>query len=85
MTSQYNVWKVDRDWNILINYNPGTSAFRVISNNPSNVFINVVVFFFYEIQFRILVLEILFEYTFFLFFLNLFKLRCLRHKHIHKV
>ena len=43
MTGWRNVWKVDKDLNILINYNPGGYPYqRVISYNPSNGFIYVV-------------------------------------------
>ena len=44
MTSTYNVWKVDQDLNILIDYNPSgnTSWYRGISYNPSNGLIYVV-------------------------------------------
>ena len=43
MTGWYNVWKVDQDLNILINYNPGGGpAYPGISYNPSNGLIYVV-------------------------------------------
>ena len=43
MTGQYNVWKVDKDSNILINNNQagGIPEYRVISFNPSNNLIYV--------------------------------------------
>ena len=42
MTGNYNVWKLDQDLNILINYNPGGDpTYRGISYNPSNGFIYV--------------------------------------------
>ena len=52
MTGYYNVWKVDQDLNILINYKPGVGipAFRGISYNPSNGLTNVVAYGFKEIQ-----------------------------------
>ena len=43
MAGNYNVWKVDQDLNILINYNYNPTGVypnhRGISNNPSNLFI----------------------------------------------
>ena len=52
MTGNYNVWKVDQDLNILIEYNPsvGFPAFRGISYNPSNWLIYVVAINLKEIQ-----------------------------------
>ena len=53
MTGEYNVWKLDEDFNILINYNPtGTSPFyRGISYNPSNGLLYVAAYaFLKEIQ-----------------------------------
>ena len=51
MTGFYNVWKVDQDLNILINYNPGaTPAYCGISCNPSNGLIYVVATNINEIQ-----------------------------------
>ena len=52
MTGDYNVWKVDKDLNILINYNPGgnTPNYVGISYNPSNGFIYVAAERLYEIQ-----------------------------------
>ena len=50
-TGQYNVWKVDTDLNILINYNPTVDpTYRGISYNPSNGFIYVVADDIKEIQ-----------------------------------
>ena len=53
MTGQWNVWKVDQDLNILINYEPNDGVFPYyagISYNPSNGLINVVASFLHEIQ-----------------------------------
>ena len=52
MTGEYNVWKVDQDLKILINYNPGGyPLYRGISHNPSNGFIYVTAYFYLnEIQ-----------------------------------
>ena len=52
MTSQYSVWKIDRDLNILINHQlTGASpAFRGISYNQSNGLIDVVAEYLKEIQ-----------------------------------
>ena len=55
MTGSYNVWKVDQDLNILIEYNPGDNrpyypGYRGISYNPSNGLINVASFYFNEIK-----------------------------------
>ena len=51
MTGQFNVWKVDKDLNILINYNPdGGPFYRRISYNPSNGLICVVAHWLHEIQ-----------------------------------
>ena len=53
MTGNLNVWKLDQDLNILINYNPtgGTPLYRGISYNPSNGLIYVVAYYFLnEIQ-----------------------------------
>ena len=46
-----NIWKLDQDLNILINYNPGgTPYYRGISYNPSNGLIYVVAYGLQEIQ-----------------------------------
>ena len=51
MTGNLNVWKVDKDLNILINYNPaGYPYHRGLSYNPSNGFIYVVALNLYEIH-----------------------------------
>jgi len=52
MTGQSNVWKLDQDLNILINYNPGgsTPSYRGISYNPSNGLIYVAARYLIEIQ-----------------------------------
>ena len=52
MTGYVNVWKLDQDFNIMINYNPGsyTPDYRGISYNPSNGLIYVVANSYYEIQ-----------------------------------
>ena len=51
MTGNYNVWKVDQNWNILINYNPGGNPYYYgISYNPSNGLIYVVALHLKEIQ-----------------------------------
>ena len=51
MTGEYNVWKVDKDLNILINYNPGGYLnYGGISYNPSNGLIYVVAWNLNEIQ-----------------------------------
>ena len=51
MTGDYNVWKLDKDLNILIEYNPsGYPSYRAISYNPSNGFIYVAANTFSEIQ-----------------------------------
>ena len=51
MTGEFNVWKVDKDLNILIEYYPGGYPYyRGISYNPSNGFIYVASYKFYEIQ-----------------------------------
>ena len=51
MTGQYDVWKEDKDLNILINYNRGGNLwYRGISYNPSNGLIYVVAWNFVEIQ-----------------------------------
>ena len=51
MTGWDNVWKVDKDLNILRNYNPGQAPFnRGISYNPSNGFIYVAAWNIAEIQ-----------------------------------
>ena len=44
MTGQKNVWEVDQDLNILIDYNPSgsTPGYRGISYNPSNGLLYVV-------------------------------------------
>ena len=46
MTGHSNVWKVDQDLNILINYKPtgGSPVYRGISYNPSNGLIYVVAY-----------------------------------------
>ena len=42
MTGKYNIWKLDQDLNILINYNPGGDPnYLGINYNPSNGFIYV--------------------------------------------
>jgi len=49
MTGDNNVWKLDQDLNILVNYNPGGDPwYRGISYNPSNGLLYVVSYF--EIQ-----------------------------------
>ena len=51
MTGSDNVWKVDKDLKILVNYNPGGDPiYRGISYNPSNGFIYVVAYGLNEIQ-----------------------------------
>ena len=51
MIGDDNVWKLDKDLNILINYNPsGTPFYRGISYNPSNGFIYVIPVNLNEIQ-----------------------------------
>ena len=51
MTGRYNVWKVDQDLNILINYNPGgKSYYNGISYNPSNGLIYIAENWLKEIQ-----------------------------------
>ena len=51
MTGWMNVWKVDQDLNILINYNPGGMPYyRGISYNPSNSSIYVAASLLKEIQ-----------------------------------
>ena len=52
MTGYYNVWKVDQDLNILINYEPtgGDPGYKGISYNPSNNLIYVVAHYLYKIQ-----------------------------------
>ena len=52
MTGYYNVWKVDKDLNILKNYQPtgGYPHYRGISYNPSNGLIYVTAYWFKEIQ-----------------------------------
>ena len=44
MTGYKNVWKVDQDLNILMNYKPtcGSPGYRGISYNPSNGLLYVV-------------------------------------------
>ena len=43
MIGDYNFWKLDKDLNILIEYNPGDYPYYAgISYNPSNGFIYVV-------------------------------------------
>ena len=46
MTGNLNVWKLDQDLNILINYNPtgGTPLYRGINYNPSNGLIYIVAY-----------------------------------------
>ena len=51
MTGDYNVWKLDKDLNIMINYNPGGyPVYRGISYNPSNGFFYVGAWVLKEIQ-----------------------------------
>ena len=52
MTGTYNIWKVDQDLNILINYNPtgGDPDYLGLSYNPSNGLIYVVSYGLKEIQ-----------------------------------
>ena len=51
MTGYFNVWKLDQDLNILINYNPGGNpSYRGISYKPSNSLIYVVASSLKEIQ-----------------------------------
>ena len=52
MTGRNNVWKVDKDLNILIDYNPGgsTPSYLGISYNPSNGLIYVAAPWLNEIQ-----------------------------------
>ena len=51
MTGYWHVWKVDKDLNILINYNPGVVPwYRGISYNPSNGLIYVTAYWLKEIQ-----------------------------------
>ena len=48
MTGWGNIWKLDQNLNILINYNPG--IYRGISYHPSNGLIYVVAYWLYETQ-----------------------------------
>ena len=51
MTGHHNVWKVNQDFNISINYNPGDSPiYTGLSYNPSNGLIYVVSYMLNEIQ-----------------------------------
>ena len=62
MTGDYNVWKLDQDLNILINYygsSDNSPGYRGISYNPSNGLIYVVASFLFEIQVFNLYLNIL--------------------------